>query len=63
MFRMHVGEDQTKYEKMAKNQEVFGLMNYADLLKSTMNFFLEKQEIFQEKTHYLFKVFPFYYCE
>lgn len=55
-FRMHVGEDQTKFEKMAKNQEVFGIMNYADLLRSSMDFFLEKQEFLQTKNSDLFRV-------
>lgn len=55
-FRMHVGEDQTKFEKMAKNEEVFGIMNYAELLKSSMDFFLEKQEFLKAKHSDLFRV-------
>jgi hypothetical protein len=53
---MHIGEDLLKYEKTAKNKEIVGLLNYADILKDKIDFFLDKQELFLTKNEVVFRV-------
>jgi len=55
-YRMHIGEDLLKYEKTAKNKEIVGLLNYADILKDKIDFFLDKQELFLTKNEVVFRV-------
>lgn len=55
-FKIHVGEDLVKLEKSAKNIEVVGILNHAEVLREKIKFFLEKQEFFLMKNEILFRV-------
>ena len=53
---MHTGQDLAKFEKSVKNKEIVGLLNYMDLLKEKIDFFLEKQKFYKIKNDIIFHV-------
>ena len=55
-FRLQAGEDFVKLENSAKNKEIVGILNHADLLRNKVEFFIDKQEFFLKKNEVVFRV-------
>ena len=55
-FRLQAGENPLKLENSAKNKEIVGILNHADLLRNKVEFFIDKQEFFLKKNEVVFRV-------
>lgn len=55
-FRLQPGDDLGKLENSAKNKEIVGILNHADLLRNKIDFFIDKQELFLKKNEVVFRV-------